>query len=187
MERKKKMRRFLLSAGLLFLPAVVFLLTLPHPDRGEINVQTGRDAVVVEQAMDREAEAPEARTSATEPEAEASPAPGDELQDGATEPVSVVCRLVDAESAEVLRDEPASVLLRGERSVRPVTVRTDSEGIYRLRGLQPGLYALHTRHQAYLPDQRSVEVTAPETRLKPLQPGTAHGDRNFTGRLDHGT
>ena len=163
MESEKKTRRFLLAAGLLLFPAVAVFLTLPHPDPGEINVPTGRDAVAAGDAVDREAPALGAWTPTPATEPEESPDWGDKLQDRATEPVSVVCRLVDGETGEVLRAEPASILLRGEKSVRPVAVRTDSEGIYRLRGLQPGLYALHTRHPAYLPDQRSVEVTEPAT------------------------
>lgn len=161
MERETKTGRILLATGLLLLPAVVVFLTLPHPNSREVNAPTGPDAVLYEQGGDREASARDARVSTAEPEA--SPAPEDECQGQGAKPASVVCRLVDAESGRLLRDEPVSVIVRGGSSVRPMSMRTDGEGIYRLRGLQPGLYALHTRHHGYIPEQRSVKVTEPET------------------------
>src|SRR5439155_24740030 len=82
------------------------------------------------------------------------------------EPSHAACsflgRVLNGESGRPLSRKQLKVVLRQVHSSRPMTVTTDGEGRFRLRGLLPGLYSLETRHSNYLADLRWVGLTDPE-------------------------
>ena len=111
------------------------------------------DTMLLQEAFDR--------ADALGDEALPSPGGGDSAEPSHAAG-SFLGRVLNGESGRPLSREQLNVVLRQAHSSRPMTVTTDGEGRFRLRGLLPGLYSLETRHSDYLADLRWVGLTDPE-------------------------